>query len=85
MAKCISCKREMTGQRPVGCTSTKVVFRDNTIMDRLKYPSDRDDNCHDCNTGPGQYHHDGCDMETCPSCFGQLIGHSCHGGVYGMQ
>lgn len=28
-------------------------------------------NCHDCNAGPGKFHHPGCDSEECPHCGGQ--------------
>lgn len=30
--------------------------------------------CSDCNAGPGQPHHPGCDVERCPSCGGQMLG-----------
>lgn len=30
--------------------------------------------CHDCNAGPGQQHHAGCDAERCPKCGGQMLG-----------
>jgi hypothetical protein len=35
--------------------------------------------CHDCGVGPRQFHHTGCDMESCPRCRGQLLGCSCIG------
>lgn len=33
--------------------------------------------CHDCAVLDGQYHVEGCDMEACPRCFGQLISCGC--------
>lgn len=29
--------------------------------------------CHDCGVAPGAYHHDGCDLEVCPTCGEQLL------------
>ena len=33
--------------------------------------------CHDCFVLKGQYHTEGCDVEECPKCHGQLLGCSC--------
>lgn len=33
--------------------------------------------CHDCNVVPGQFHHLGCDVESCPMCGHQLISCDC--------
>ena len=40
-------------------------------------PYNEGDICHDCNVAVGQYHHNGCDMERCPKCSGQLISCFC--------
>lgn len=34
-------------------------------------------NCHDCAALPGQLHAEGCDMERCPRCKGQLLSCAC--------
>lgn len=33
--------------------------------------------CHDCNCLLGEKHYDGCDMDECPKCHGQLISCGC--------
>ncbi|MDQ3825088.1 MAG: hypothetical protein M3319_04935 [Actinomycetota bacterium] len=41
-------------------------------------PNDRQlTNCHDCAALPGQFHVEGCDMEQCPRCKGQLLSCNC--------
>lgn len=37
--------------------------------------------CGDCGAKEGEYHLDGCDIERCPVCYGQLISCGC-GEVY---
>lgn len=47
---------------------------------KLKYRfpySDGHGLCHDCGVLPGQWHHDGCDVERCPFTFVQRIGCDC--------
>ena len=33
--------------------------------------------CHDCDCLLGEKHYDGCDVEECPKCHGQLISCEC--------
>lgn len=41
--------------------------------------------CHDCFVVKGQYHTEGCDMEECPKCRGQLLGCGCWYKPRGLQ
>lgn len=50
------------------------------VYPRIPYGSDWEKVrgiCHDCEVRTGQYHVDGCDMEKCPCCGGQLISCDC--------
>ena len=84
-AKCDYCNLEM---RPgTGCTFTHVDFNGKDVarirMDEIDSDGEAR-NCHDCNAGPGQLHHPGCDWERCPVCGGQIISCSCFNSHMGF-
>ena len=54
-----------------GCTDRTYTI-DGTEYQPKKVDTDAKQ-CHDCGALNGEYHHPGCDMETCPKCGGQLI------------
>lgn len=83
MAKCDYCNMKMTDK--VGCTLS--VFDDlpgGLPIKRVKYGNEPDDwgaksgkPCGDCGCPPKTFHHPGCDVETCPVCFGQSLSCGC--------
>lgn len=81
MVKCEYCGREMTTED--GCSMSEYMI-DGKWFPRIRVGDPGDmmqvqpgERCHDCNTAYGEYHHPGCDSETCPKCGGQVIGPSC--------
>lgn len=85
MAKCDICKRDMVTAH--GCVEHHYVHKEKRVQaikfgsPKERFPVDKDEVCHDCNARFGQYHHPGCDMETCPVCGGQLLSCGCFGEV----
>jgi hypothetical protein len=82
MAKCKDCGREMT--KAAGCTVAGFRLKSGGVIARIKYGTGDGrgaihgaKRCHDCNVKIGELHHQGCDMEECPLCHGQLISCSC--------
>ena len=84
MAKCEYCGKEMLKSK--GCDVALLTMNDGE--DYLRIPvgdegdlyygiADEGFRCHDCNAAYGEYHHAGCDAETCPKCHEQLIGCDC--------
>lgn len=72
MAICTFCAQEMGNG--VGCTTVTVEYPDNLVLPSI---INTDSICHDCKAPPHCYHHNGCDMERCPRCGGQLISCGC--------
>lgn len=49
--------------------------------DPTDWHNEDNETCHDCGAKYGDYHTQGCDMERCPCCGGQLISCDC-GAIY---
>jgi hypothetical protein len=41
--------------------------------------------CHDCGALVGEKHHEGCDVEECPTCHGQIISCGCDNKDLGLS
>ena len=82
MAKCNVCNKEMS--KAAGCTSGFLVDKNKKHWEKIKVGDDREgwgyedqERCGDCGAKVGYYHHDGCDIERCPKCNGQLLSCDC--------
>lgn len=81
MAICKICGKEMTTAD--GCVKIVFEYKDGKKLNAIKFGDEEDDwagdskRCYDCGTTKGHYHHDGCDVQRCPRCSGQVISCDC--------
>lgn len=84
MAKCGYCEHEMKDR--VSCIEMSVELSSGKKLPQVPYGKETRGNyaeggedCHDCSTPVGGFHHPGCDVEECPNCHLQLISCDCMG------
>ncbi len=76
MVECKACNQDMS--KVDSCNKKFVnISGKKYLRDTTEY--DIGDRCHDCGikNHNGNIHHNGCDMERCPKCKGQLISCDC--------
>jgi hypothetical protein len=81
MAVCAHCGGEMS--EGISCLTDPVVIGDRTYA-RIPWGQEarprhryEPEECRDCGTPLGGFHHPGCCLERCPACHGQAIGCDC--------
>ena len=82
MAVCDRCNCEMN--EADSCISESIAFGSEEYAPipfgqetRFRRQPAADERCHDCGVVVGGVHHEGCDMEECPRCHGQLFSCDC--------
>lgn len=62
----------------VGCSPNRViVYPDGKELPARPFVDQYGDGCWDCGVSDGNTHHNGCEIERCPRCRGQLIDCGC--------
>lgn len=80
--RCQDCQQEMTNPKTSTCTHGLIQINGKIYVRNTIY-FDKNERCHDCNivNKEGNIHHDGCAVERCPKCGGQLLSCNCVKGT----
>jgi hypothetical protein len=72
---CNRCHHEIAGS--TRCLAAFAIrFPDGLTLPAIPH-TNTTDRCGDCGVGAGSVHHNDCDMEECPRCHEQMVGHAC--------
>lgn len=78
MSVCDLCDKEMSDGKADSCIKLDIEFPTGEKLPQSTYHFDEPTGrCHDCNIKHGGFHHNGCDVEKCPKCSGQLVSCGC--------
>ncbi len=70
---CRHCGKNIHDPRTTTSAGGYIDYQGGESFHRIPYPKDEKERCPKCGVEPGEFHHDGCYIERCPSCGERLV------------